>query len=118
MKQTQIIRESVTRAFLHEVAQERFGDMVKAVVDIERGIMAIGAELHVDEEQLLLQDGSSQQNLWGINIYQDMHTDDWIEFDSMINIRPKQNNRSRSVEDVLIQQKIIQIVHALVPDAI
>jgi len=114
----QIIKEPVLRTFLHEVAQKCFGDMVKAVVDIERGVMAIGAELHVDEEQLLLRDGSRQQDLWGINIYQDMTAPDWIEFDSMINIRPNQNNRSRCVEDVDIQKKIINTVHSLVSDAV
>ncbi|MBI5135344.1 hypothetical protein HZA86_03890 [Candidatus Uhrbacteria bacterium] len=90
------------------------GDLVKAVVDIEKGIMAIGGELHADEEALLLEHGSRQKDLWGINLYPDKTGDDFIEFDSMINIRPSQNNRSRGVEDPEIQRKVIRVVDALV----
>lgn len=118
MIEIQIIREPITRAFLHSIAQERFGDMVKAVVDIELGIMAIGGEMHVDEEEMLLEQGCVQQNLWGINLYQDMFSEDWIEFDSVINIRPKHLNRSRYVEDLNTRERIIDIVKKLVSDAI
>ena len=77
--------------------------------------MAIGAELHADEEALLLGDGSRQADLWGINLYPaDFATADFLEFDSMINVRPGQGNRSRSVEDVSIQTRIAGIVERLV----
>jgi len=99
---------------LKEIAQERFGDMVKAVVDIEKEIMAIGGELHADEEAFLLSLGSSQENLWGINLYVDIKFPDMIEFDSMINIRPGQNNKSRGVEDKILQEKILDIVQKLI----
>lgn len=89
------------------------GTLVKAVVDLDRRIMAIGGALHADEEQVLLEDGSLQQNLWGVNLYPDDLSDSWIEFDSMINIRPTQGNRSRGVEDTEIQKKIRSIVSAL-----
>lgn len=85
--------------------------MVKAVVDIEQKIMAVGGELHADEEAILLDGGSLQQNLWGINIYHALPRDQWIEFDSMINIRPGQGNRSRHVDDSNVQKKIIEIVN-------
>lgn len=88
-------------------------ELIKAVVDLEREIIALGGELHADEEALLLEDGSQQQNLWGINIYPDKIRNEWIEFDSMINIRPRHGNRSRSVEDPLKRQKIIEIVNKL-----
>jgi hypothetical protein len=78
--------------------------MVKAVVDVRRGIMAIGGELHSDEEALLLDDGSAQADLWGINLYPEEADDAWIQFDAMINVRPSQGNRSRAVEDPAIQQ--------------
>ncbi|MBU0459138.1 hypothetical protein KJ652_05520 [Patescibacteria group bacterium] len=109
-----VITKPVDRAFLKELAKERFGDMVKAVVDCERGIMAIGGELHADEEQLLLEDGSKQEVLWGINIYPDDESSDWIEFDSMINLRPSQSNRSRGIEDKKIREIILRIVSQLV----
>lgn len=110
----EIINKPIDKKYLTEVAEKRFGDMVKAVVDIEKKIIAIGGELHADEEQVLLEQNSKQHNLWGINIYPEKTGDDFIEFDSMINIRPRQNNRSRGVEDKDIQGKIIDIVQSLV----
>lgn len=96
------------------MAKERFGDMVKAVVDVELGIMVIGGELHADEEAVLLENGSKQENLWGINVYTDKPENERIEFDSMINVRPRQNNRSRDVLDSKIREKITVIVNNLV----
>lgn len=86
--------------------------LVKAVVDIEKEIIAIDAELHSDEEMLLLENGSQQENLWGINIHPGLaETTDWIEFDSMINLRPSHGNSSRSVNDPKIREKIVLIVN-------
>lgn len=99
------------------MAEQRFGDMVKAVVDVDRRIMAVSGELHSDEEALLLEDGSLQRNLWGINLYPGERGDDWIEFDSMINVRPSQNNRSRGVEDAALRDVIRGVVRSLVSDA-
>ena len=90
--------------------------MVKAVVDVERLVMAIGAELHADDEAALLQDGSRQEDLWGINLYHDESGDGFIEFDSMINIRPAQRNRSRRVDDPELRARISRIVTSLVSD--
>lgn len=110
----QLVEHLISRAELAEIAKERFGDLVKAVVDIERGLMMIGGELHADEEQELLGQGSKQQDLWGINLYPDKVGDDFIEFDSMINLRPSHGNRSRGVENIEIQLKIREIVKKLV----
>lgn len=88
--------------------------MVKAAVDVDREIMAIGGELHSDEEAMLLEDGSKQEHLWGINIYPEKPEDDRIEFDSMINVRPSQDNRSRYVEDPVIRARVLKIVKRLV----
>ena len=84
--------------------------MVKAVVDVERELIAVDAELHSDLEALLLEDGSKQKSLWGINLYSEIQGDDFVEFDSMINLRPSQGNRSRGVEDKELCKKIIGIV--------
>ncbi len=111
-----IITEPIHRSEIVAVAQERFGDMVKAVVDVEKGIMAIGGELHADEESALLEQGSAQEHLWGINLYPDEQGEGWIEFDSMINVRPAQGNRSRSVENPAVQDRIRAIVDKLVQD--
>jgi hypothetical protein len=110
-----IIRIPITRADVEEAARLRFGDMVKAAVDINREVMAIGGELHSDEEALLLEDGSAQGDIWGINLYPSELDDAWIEFDSMINVRPAQGNRSRGVEDPAIQARIRQVVTSLIP---
>ncbi|MCM8789506.1 MAG: DUF5674 family protein [Candidatus Omnitrophica bacterium] len=91
-----------------------FGNFIKAVLDIEKKIMAIGGELHSDEEALLLENGSQQRNLWGINLYPEAQGDDFIEFDSVINLRPTQGNRSRGVDDALIRQKIKEVVNSLI----
>jgi hypothetical protein len=112
--QPRIVREAMTISDVRELAQRRFGDMVKASVDIGRGVMAIGGELHSDEEALLLEDGATQADVWGINIYPDEPGDAWIEFDSLINVRPSHGNRSRGVEDTTVQQAIRQLVGALI----
>lgn len=109
-----IIETSVKLKELKENASSTFGDMVKAVVDIEKEIMALYAELHSDEEAILLENGSKQENLWGINIYPDLKGDKMVEFDSMINLRPSAGNLSRSVEDKSIQKRIIKIVNNLI----
>ncbi|MBU0533520.1 MAG: hypothetical protein KJ887_01785 [Candidatus Omnitrophica bacterium] len=96
------------------IAEEGFGDMVKAVVDIEKGIMAIGGELHSDEEGKLLSLSSKQENLWGINLYPQKTGEEFIEFDSIINLRPAQGNRSRSIGNPNIQNKIIEIVKNII----
>jgi hypothetical protein len=111
-----IVRDAITKAELNAMAMQQFGDMVKAVVDVDQGIMAIGGELHSDEEATLLDQGSAQRNLWGINLYPERPPSEWIEFDSMINVRPSQGNRSRSVENVEVQQTIIDIVRRLVTE--
>jgi hypothetical protein len=109
-----IIVSPIALKDLSLMAENGFGNLVKGVVDVEREIMAIDAELHSDEEALLLEDGSRQADLWGINIYPDLAADERIEFDSMINIRPSQGNRSRGVDDPEIRAKIVRIVDALV----
>ena len=96
----EIVREPIELAHVRNLAESLFGDLVKAVVDVERGIMAIGGELHADEEAVLLDDGGRQEDLWGINLYPDsVGQRDFVEFDSMINVRPRLLNNSRSVED-------------------
>jgi hypothetical protein len=109
-----LVDTSITLGDLQAMAEGRFGDLVKAVVDISRGVMAVDADLHSDEEALLLENGSIQADLWGINLYPGMPPSDWIEFDSMINIRPSQRNRSRSVDDPLIRDRIVALVDSLV----
>ena len=88
------------------MAAGRFGDLVKAVVDLERRIMIVDADLHADQEAELLAGGSQQRDVWGINLYPDLPESDWLEFDSMINLRPSFGNRSRGVDDPAIRERI------------
>ena len=106
--------QKITIPELKEMANNMFGNFVKAVVDVELDIMAVDAELHADIEALLLENGSKQENLWGINLYPELSRTDFIEFDSMINIRPGQNNKSRNIEDPKIREEILAIVNKLV----
>ena len=106
-----ILEEVISINGLKKLAAATFGDLVKAVVDINRGLIAIDAELHSDLEALLLENGSKQANLWGINLYPDLSDKEFIEFDSMINMRPSQGNKSRGVESKETKEKIIEIVN-------
>lgn len=110
----QVVSAPVPLGDLRRLAEGQFGDFVKAVVDVSRGIMAVGGELHADEEAVLLQDGARQTDLWGINLYPGLPTPDFIEFDSMINVRPSQGNRSRGIEDAAVRRQIEDVVARLV----
>ena len=112
-----IVRESIALDELRSLARSQFGDFVKAVVDVRLRIMAIGGELHADEEAALLDDGSRQADLWGINLYPGEQGAGWIEFDSMINVRPARGNRSRDVEDEGLRATIRAVVARLVTAA-
>jgi len=105
-----IISKTLVIGELKRMAEEGFGNMVKAVVDIERRLIAVDADLHSDLEAALLDDGSKQKYLWGINLYPDLQDDSFIEFDSMINLRPSQGNKSRGVDDEELRREIAAIV--------
>ena len=100
---------------LSKMAEKMYGQLVKSVVDVKKNIIVVDAEMHVDMEQYLLENGSMQADLWGINLYTDKFgTEDFIEFDSIINIRPRIKNYSRGVEDENTKQKIRDIVYGVV----
>jgi hypothetical protein len=111
-----IVNENIKLSELKEMADLMFGNMVKAVVDISKEIMIVDAELHSDEEALLIKEGSKQDNVWGINIYPDLPNDKRIEFDSMINLRPRLGNRTRGINDPEICSKILSIVNRLIEE--
>ena len=106
-----ILAQEMTVEELRAIAEAGFGEMVKAVVDVDREIIAIDAELHSDLEAYCLEHGSKQESLWGINYYPELEGEDFIEYDSMINIRPGRGNSSRVVEDESIRKKIIDITN-------
>lgn len=110
-----IIDEPTGREVLQGMLPGFFGDMVKAVVDVEKKSIGFDAELHADLEKELLARGSKQEDLWGINLYPDMEGEDFVEFDSLINIRPQQGNRGRDVQDADTRRRIKETVEWLLP---
>jgi hypothetical protein len=127
-----IVKDKIKIEELKDMAKKMYGNLVKAVVDVEKEIMVVDGELHSDEEALLLEKGSNPKNLWGINIYLEIKDKNWInetsshfspllaspssviEFDSMINLKPHFGNKTRGVDDQKTQKKIIKIVNKLV----
>lgn len=108
----ELLTEKISLTGLKDMATRTFGNLVKAVVDVERNLLVVDAELHADEETFLLENGSRQDDLWGINLYPEFPKSDenFVEFDSMINIRPLADNKSRSVDNPDIRAKILRIV--------
>ncbi len=110
-----IIADSINLSELKKMSKNMFGNLIKAVIDIQKEIIALDAPMHADEEAELLKKGSKQENLWGINLYPEhFEKENFIEFDSMINIRPSANNRTRSIDDPELRVKIAKIVSKLV----
>jgi hypothetical protein len=110
-----IIKDAISKKELSEMANEEFGNLVKAVVDINQGIMAIGGELHADEEVLLSEEcGSKREDTWGINLYPFNGESDFIEFDSMINLKPAYGNKTRGVENLDTRENIKEIANKLI----
>lgn len=106
----QILQQPISREELRVLAGNTFGDMVKCVADVRQGLLAIDANLHADLERLLLENGSAQEDLWGFNLWVEEEGDEFIEFDSLINIRSWQGNPSRDVLDSVNREGIQKIV--------
>lgn len=110
-----IIKDKIEIEELKEMTKRMSENLVKAVIDIGKEIMAVDAEMHVDLEQLLIENEASEpKNLWGINIHPDSEGEDFTEFDSMINLKPGLGNRTRGIESPEIREKIIKIVNRFV----
>lgn len=109
-----IISEPITRKEALEIAKEFYGEMVKGVVDIERGIIALGGEYHMDANIILIENGSKQNVIWGFNIYPNTEGDEWIEYTSLINIRPAAQNRSMMVENEELRATMKAIIEKLI----
>ena len=111
-----ILERPISRAELKDYAANTFGDMIKCVADVDKGLLAIDADLHADLERLLLENGSQQTSLWGFNLYPDETGEDFIEYDSLINIRSWQGNPSRDVLDQEVRGKIVNIVDKFITE--
>lgn len=113
--ETKIVKDGITLAELRALAHEQYGDIIKAVVDVEQSIMGVGGELHVDIQSLLIEQAQSRGDAtWGINLYLDKTGGEFVEFDSMINLKPASGNRTRGIADETVKAKILEVVHSLV----
>jgi len=111
-----IIKEPVTIAEVQALAKEIYGDMIKGVADVERGVIALGGEWHMDANNILLADGSEQFNVWGFNIYPEERGGSAIEYISLINIRPAQGNREMEIANPGLRAKIRDVAKRLIPE--
>jgi len=102
--------ENLDPAEVRRLVQAWFNDMVKVVVDVRRACAAVGGELHADAEQLLLEDGSEQADLWGANYYPGRGAEGCVEFTAMINVRPAHGNASMEIQDTDIRRRVRDVV--------
>jgi hypothetical protein len=109
-----VLDRPIDRALLDRLVQAWFGDMVKFVVDVGRGRIAIGGDLHADAEAVLLGDGSQQDDLWGANYYPGRGPEGCIEYTSLINISPARGNRGMEIEDPGVRARVRELTFALV----
>jgi len=109
-----LVESTISHDELQAMLNPEYGSLVKAVVDIEKNLLVVDAEMHVDEETFLREQGSKRESLWGINLYPQVTDSSWIEFDSMINLKPGLGNRTRSVDDPNIRERIIALVESKV----
>ena len=110
-----IIKNQISKDELKNIARAQFVGIIKAVVDVEQEIMAIGGGHHVDERDFLIkQEGSKFENLWGIDLYPERTGKDFIGLDSIINL--KLSSGARGVYHPEIQKKIRNIVEKLVSE--
>jgi len=109
----EIIKDKISIKELQEMAGKMFGSLVKAMVDVEKEIMAVDASMHSDLLEFLIKEENSEpKDLWGINIYPEKYgnTADFVEFDSMMNLKPGLGNKTRGVENENTREKIVEIV--------
>ena len=109
-----VFNSQVSKEDLLALAKSGYGDMVKGVIDINKRLLALGGELHADCEQILLDRGSKQGDLWGFNIYPEKTKEEYLEYTSMINIRPRQGNMDRDIKDLNLRCQIKNIIDEMV----
>jgi len=107
-----IVTDLITLAELKTAGEEFYGEMAKGVVDVKKGIVAFGGEYHMDANLVLLESGSSQEDVWGFNIFFDKPKDSWIEYTSLINIRPNQGNNDMEVKDESLKKQMKKIINS------
>jgi hypothetical protein len=111
-----VVERRIDAATLRTLVERHFVDMVKFVVDVERGVAAVGGELHADEEAVLLERGSRQDDCWGANYYPGRGRDECLEYTSLINIRPSRGNPGMTIEDARVRELVRDVAFHLIGD--
>ncbi len=107
--------DTITVTELAKMSEKMFDAMVKADVDVVKRVVILDMGMHVDGEAYLLEHGSQQKDIWGINLHPDKFgTDGFVEFESMINLKPSHGNRSRGVDDKATREAIVEIINGVV----
>ncbi|HEU4333878.1 MAG TPA: DUF5674 family protein [Candidatus Eisenbacteria bacterium] len=114
MPEIVLLTEPIDPETLARLVRDGFGDMVKFVADLERGVVAAGGDLHADAEELLLGQGSTQKDLWGANYYPGRPREECVEFTSLINIRPSQGNPSMEITDSSTRARVRELAYKLI----
>lgn len=109
-----IIKSKICQSEIKALCQAHFGTMVKFVVDVEQGLVALGGDMHADAETLLLEQGSKQSHLWGGNLYPWNAPENRIDYTSFINIRPMDDNMGMEVQNEKIRKKMQYFIETLV----
>jgi len=109
-----VFNSQIPKEELLALAESGYGDMVKGVIDVHKRLLALGGELHADCEQVLLDSGSKQRDLWGVNIYPEKTREEYLEYTSLINIRPRQGNMGRDIKDLNLRRQIKNIIDEMV----
>ncbi len=109
-----LLDRRISASELARLVKAHFEDMVKYVVDVQKGLIAIGGEMHVDAEEVLLEAGSRQADLWGANYYPGRGRGGCIEYTSLINIRPAAGNRGMEIQDPALRARVSEITFALI----
>lgn len=110
-----LVDQPLTKEKFSGLMQDHPEGLLKVVVDLRLGVLAVGMELHADGEQLLLDQGSKQEDLWGANVYPDASSGQRIEFTAMINVRPRQSNRSQEIQDPATRKAVHALIRRLLP---
>lgn len=110
-----IIKRKTTKKAIRKIAAAGYGEMVKCTIDLKKGILTVGGELHADGEKMLLQTGSRSEDIWGANIYLNKSKKGRIEYSALINLKPSLGNRAMNIQDKKIREKIRRIINKLIP---
>lgn len=109
-----ILDQKINMKEVKELADFWYGTMIKGCVDIEQGRVALGGDYHIESSELLTDNDSRFEDVWGFNIRFEENPDGVLEFDSMVNIKPNFGNRSRGIHNEEILEKARAVIYKFI----